>query len=441
MGATVHAFELLVSEGMRQINWSPSDVHPSLLVDRDEVRAELREDVLSYLGRDDPESKSTWAVIGDKGIGKTILTRAVLEDVRARRSGTTVIATVDCRERQSWREVLSQLCWALVTELRSLQKIKNGAVSDGLITQAQLLDELAKLDNAELQTLHERASSFRAGLKLAPSSELLSALQVDLGLELGFDEKKIRTLTGTRAFDESRLNRAVCALCRDIRAAGLRVVIYLDNVDELDHDYHDETSRVRVRRDAEGLLRLSNAPVALILNMRTYFSRVLPRQMANPPIVVEPLPPEDLHAILEKRNRQESRAVQEIFGQPDSRDAVGNLARLAPTPFSFLTWVHYLYRREYLVSGRLDEGFSRYVKAMFATIDERRILRVMESFETPTAIVGRERVLAACEGNESLLRVLEDRQVVLPGDFWAPDRYTLDPLFQVFHLRIVGSSS
>lgn len=425
---------------MRQINWSPADAHPSLLVDRDGVRAELRDDVLGYLQREDPDAKSTWAVIGNKGIGKTILTRAVLEEVRAQRSGSTVIAAVDCRERQSWREVLSQLCWALVTELRELEKIKGSSVSAALLTQAQLLDELAKLDTAELQTLHERALSFRAGLKLSPSTELLSALQADLGLELSFDEKKIRTLTGSRTFDESRLNRAICALCRDIRAAGLGVVIYLDNVDELDHDYHDEESRARVRRDAEGLLRLANAPVALVLNMRTYFSRVLPRQMANPPLLVEPLPAEELLAILDKRNRQEARAVQEIFGQPEAREAVRELAMLAPTPFSFLTWVHYLYRRDHLAPAKLDEGFSRYVRAMFATLEERQILRVMEAFGTPTTSVGRERVLAACEGSESLLRKLEDRQVVLPEDFWSPDRYTLDPLFQVFHLRLVGSS-
>lgn len=428
---------------MRQppINWGPTDAHPTLLVDRDDVRADLRDELLAFLEREDPNACGMWTVIGDKGIGKTVLTRAVLEEVRAARSGDTVIAAVDCRTRRSWREVLAQLCWALVSELRELKEIKNEAVSTALLTEAQLLEELAKLDKAELQTIHERALSYRAGLKAELPTELLAVLRADLGLELGIDEKRVRTLSGSRTFDEDRLNRAICALCRDVRAAGLRVVIYIDNVDELDHDYHDEESRARVRRDAEGLLRLADSPVALVLNMRTYFSRVLPRQMPVPPRVLGALPSSELLKILDKRNRQEARAVQESFGTPAAREAVDELARLSPTPLAFLTWVHVLHRWGCLALPKLEEGFSRYVESMYATLEKRQILRVMETFETPTSSVGRERMLAACEGSESLLRKLEDRQAVLPEDFWSPERYTLDPLFQAFHLRLVGSSS
>lgn len=424
-----------------RIDWNPSDVHPSRLVDRDEVRADLRDDLLGFLAGEDSSASGLWAVIGDKGIGKTILTRAVLDDVRRERSGTAVIATVDCRKRRNWREVLSALCHILVSELRSLQGIKSGSVSPALLAQAQLLEELAKVDKAELKTFHELALSHRAGLKIGLPTELLSALRADLSLEIGIDEKRIQSLSGSRIFDEDRLNRAICALCRDIRDSGLQVVIYLDNVDELDHDYHDESSRARVRKDAEGLLRLAESPVALVVNMRTYFSRVLPRQMPLPPWVLDPLPAGELLKILDKRNRQESRAVRDGFGTPQVREAVEDLARLAPTPLAFLTWVHALHRWNCLSLAKLDEGFTRYVRAMYSSIDTRQIVRVMETFGTPTAIIPRDRVLAACDGSESQLRKLEDLQVVLPEDFWAPERYTLDPLFQTFHLRIVGSSS
>lgn len=424
-----------------QIEWSPTDAHPSLLVDRDDMRTDLRDDLLGFLAREDPSVSGLWAVIGDKGSGKTILTRAVLDDVRRERSGTTVIATVDCRKRRTWREVLSQLCGTLVSELHDLDSIKDRAVSPALLAEARLLEELAKLDMAELKTFHELALSHRAGLKVGVPTELLSVLRADLGLEVGLEEKRIRSLSGSRIFDEDRLNRAICALCRDIRDSGLRVVIYLDNVDELDHDYHDESSRARVRKDAEGLLRLAESPVALVVNMRTYFSRVLPRQMPIPPWLLKPLPKGELLTILDRRNRQESRAVRDGFGTPEAREAVDDLARLAPTPLAFLTWVHALHRWNCLALARLDEGFERYVEAMYSSIDKRRIVRVMETFGTPTATIARERVLAACEGSESLLRKLEDLQVVLPEDFWAPELYTLDPMFQTFHLRIVGLAS
>lgn len=428
---------------MRQprIDWSPTGAHPSPLVDRDDLRADLRDDLLGFLEREDSSSSGLWAVIGDKGIGKTIFTRAVLDEVRAERSSTAVIATIDCRRRRTWREVLSQLCWALVNELREIKTIKSEAVHTALLAEAQLLEDLAKLDKAERQTFHERALSYRAGLEAELPTKLLSVLRADLGLELGIEEKRIRSLSGSRIFDEDRLNRAICALCNDIREAGLRVVIYLDNVDELDHEYHDESARIRVRKDAEGLLRLAESPVALVVNMRTYFSRVLPRQMPIPPWRLKPLPASELLAILDKRNRQESRAVRDSFGTLEARQAVIDLARLAPTPLAFLTWVHVLQRWNCLSLAKLEEGFSLYVEAMCSTIEKRRIVRVMETFDSPTVAVGRERVLAACEGSESLLRKLEDLQVVLPEDFWAPEHYTLDPMFQTLHQRIVGSEA
>lgn len=425
---------------MRPVDFSPTDVHPSLLVNRDDERAELRDDVLRFLDRRDIDLGSTWAVIGDKGIGKTIFTRSVLDDIRAKRSGDAVIVTVDCRKRRSWREVLAQLCWGLVDELREHEEIDPKTVSSELLKEAELLDELAKLDTAEIRVFHERALSFKAHLKLSPANALLSALKADLGLELGLDEKTVRSLSGTRTFDEDRLNRAICALCRDIRRAGLKVVVYLDNVDELDHDYHDEESRIRVRHDAEGLLRLGDAPIALILNMRTYFSRVLPRQMRNPPLRIGPLPGKDLLGLLDARLRHESGAVQEDFGRPETHAAVEQLANLAPTALAFLTWVRYLYQREHLTLDDLDHGFSRYVYAAYATVDENRIRRLMDAFETPTSSIARDRLLEACEGSESILRKLEDMQVVLPEDFWSPESYTLDPIFQTFHLRLVGSA-
>ncbi|MEM9463118.1 MAG: ATP-binding protein [Myxococcota bacterium] len=425
---------------LRPLDFMPTDVHPSLMVDRTELREELTADILRYLGRRDPRASGTWAVTGDKGSGKTILTRAVLEDVREKRSGSTVVVTVDCRERQSWRELLSQLGYGLMTELLELRKIERDVVSESLLAEAQLIDELARLDRAELRILHEHAQSFKAHLKLvAATSELLSSLRVDLGFDMGVDVRRVKGLSGMRTFDEDRLSRALCGLCQDIRAAGLGVVVYLDNIDELRHEYHDVESRRRIRRDVEGLLRLREAPIALVLNMRTYFSRVLPRQLPTPPLRLGPLPEQDLLGILDKRVRHESPEVQRGFEQPEAREAVERLAKLAPTALAFLTWVHYLYRRDYLALERLEQGFSRYVYSAYSTVDENQVRRLMDEFDTPTTSIDRERLLAACEGNEEILHKLEDLQVVLPGDFWSPQTYTLDPLFQTFHLALVGS--
>lgn len=428
---------------MRPLDFNPTDVHSTLLVNRDEECTSLYDDLVRYLERSEPDDQSrTWTIIGDKGIGKTAVTRAVLSKVREEISGKTIIATVDCRERRGWREVLAGLCHELVKELADLQQVNREVVDDSLLTEARLLDELAKLDEATLQTFHQRALGFKSTLKLNAGLSLLAALKAELGLELSIEEKAITNLSGSRAFDEDRLNRAICALCQDVRRAGLGVVIYLDNIDELDHDYHDEEARRRVRRDIEGLLKLDQAPIALVLNMRTYFSQVLPRRMPET-IRIGRLEDEILLDIAAKRMEHEESEIREIYQGSEIQQATQELARLAPTPLSFLTWLHFLFRREYLALDKLDEGFSRFIYNHYASLDnaEHRLRRVIELFDRPNAYVDRQRILEACDGSTSLLSKLQYMQVVLPEDFWAPDRYALDPIFQTFHPRLVGSET
>jgi len=49
-------------------------------------------------------------------------------------------------------------------------------------------------------------------------------------------------------------------------------------------------------------------------------------------------------------------------------------------------------------------------------------------------VINRERLLAACGGNEAEVNQVIDRQGVLPKDFWDPATYyTLDPELFIVH--------
>src|SRR5690606_29416819 len=83
--------------------------------------------------------------------------------------------------------------------------------------------------------------------------------------------------------DGPRLREALVRLLADIHThARLRVVLYLDNIEELDHEaMRDEVTRERVRGEIEALLELSEAPLGLVLNMRTYYASVLDRRISR----------------------------------------------------------------------------------------------------------------------------------------------------------------
>ncbi|MCC6558341.1 MAG: hypothetical protein IT372_35820 [Polyangiaceae bacterium] len=113
-------------------------------------------------------------------------------------------------------------------------------------------------------------------------------------------------------------------------------MLYIDNMDELRHHYRTDEERQKARRDTEVLLMLRDAPVVLVLNMRTYYSGILPREIANRR-VLRPLREAELLLILEKRLEAERHEVRMAIQAGPVKEATRRLAAIAPTPLAFLT--------------------------------------------------------------------------------------------------------
>lgn len=218
-------------------------------------------------------------------------------------------------------------------------------------------------------------------------------------------------------------------------------MLYIDNMDELRHHYRTDEERQKARRDTEVLLMLRNAPVVLVLNMRTYYSGILPREIANRR-VLRPLREAELLLILEKRLEAERHEVRMAIQAGPVKEATRRLAAIAPTPLAFLTWFKALFEEKAMSVERVAGGVTRFLETYYSTVPEQVWRKVVEAFDDPEECIDRDKLIAACDGNAALFNQAVDRQGVLPKDFWDPSTYfTLDPeLFLVHPKRsLLGS--
>jgi Cdc6-like AAA superfamily ATPase len=283
-------------------HFKPTNVEPNLLVDRAPEQGELRAMISPYLGLDDAKSRGCWAVIGEKGIGKSIFTRAVLQDLRSKHSGSTLFLEADCRSKHSWKKVIEALAASLAQELRNMQAAQVKYPPE-LLARAQQLVTLSSYDEAERREVHETLRIFEVGAGGGAALQATKALFANFGINLKRTDRELKDLTGKIKVTEFYLQDTLRALFEDIRQHGFKVIIYLDNVDELEHNYSTPEAIQRVRRDVEGLLELADAPVGLVLNTRTYFSSILQR-VARDIVLLERLKQEDTMAMMDNHLRR-----------------------------------------------------------------------------------------------------------------------------------------
>ena len=407
--------------------YNPTDVDPKQLVNRDTEAKWLEGGLRAYLesqrNRDQLGSRA-FCISGEKGMGKSILTRAAIERLRLEYSSNTLFLEIDCRGYRSWREILGAAARSVVDELTEL-KASRIAVSDALLATAKLLSTITTFDSAELTEIHEHIRQYEAAAALT-GGLTLKTLNVNFGISVKRDEKDIKALTGKVTFDEHRLCKSLQSLFRDIRKQGFNVVLYIDNIDELQHDYREASRREWVRHQTEGIFNLGEAPIGLVLNMRTYLSGILPR-FVDARRVLQLLTPSVLQEILAHRLHDETPEVQNLMNEVPVKQTLEKVGRLAPTPLAFLVWIKFLAEADALNPDGLEEGFSLFLETHYANIRKEVLHAVAETFDAPGQTVDAETILAACNGNKAVMAQLQDRQAILPEDFWNPVAFTLDP--------------
>lgn len=427
--------------------FDPTEAAPRLLINREDELKWLRTRLLDYLRRTEDKAYTgrPLALIGEKGVGKTILAAAVLDSLKHEPNigKHTLFLRVDCRRARSGRDVLTEIAQGLVESLAVEQKLDAKSPLAGLLDAARILRTLCNFVDAELKTVHEHLLQYKAALGLKGDRKLLGSLAVDFGISLERSEKHLTTLEGKLRFDDRRLARALGALFADIRGQGLHVVLHLDNIDELRHEgYQDEAVRGQTRHDVETVLSLIDAPIALLLCMRTYFAGSLPREVKQTKKLGQ-LASEHLQALLRPRlestlSPDELQALLTVLSGSALQADFHRLAAMSRTPLSYLTW---LQARMDDPRSTLDACLRSYLRTHYASLPEATLERVVRAFSQPEQPVSAAQLLAACADNQAVYSQLLDRQVVLPLDYWHPTEFTLDPELDFLFWLIKGQEA
>lgn len=108
--------------------FDPASVDPLLLVNREKDQRWLFDRLDAYLKSTPPHGGINFLVIGDKGSGKTILTRAVIRKARSQYSDRVVFLDINCRDLCTARAVFGRIATQLqesLTSLRELSRLPN----------------------------------------------------------------------------------------------------------------------------------------------------------------------------------------------------------------------------------------------------------------------------------------------------------------------------
>lgn len=415
-------------------HFDPGDVAPELLVNRAPLLDWLTEAFNSYFEDartpgDSARSNLMLGLHGEKGIGKSIVAQVAIQQLKENFSGEVLFLSIDCRPHHSMRDVLGEIAEKCLQELRELRQANPGLPAT-LIDQANVLVDLTRYEKVEMRGIHEQMKKYQRSLGPETSrSGMLSYLLFHFKISLELETKEIQSLSGQVVFDIPRLTRLFDFFFRDIREAGYRILLFLDNIDELHHDYRNDNARRLVRDEAEHVLRFRESPIALLICLRSYFAGVLPRGMLLQHVTR--LPSEEMNRILQERIDRERESNRKVLRSDEAHFLGKQLTERASTPLALITWFRYA-----ASMGRLKEDMPTVARAWceqerFPMLGSGVLQPVLDRFRSAKRegflTVSREEILAALKGNDLHLNQLQDCQAILPRDFWNPAEFTLDP--------------
>lgn len=396
----------------------PASVDPTDLVNRDRDVRWLRASLESFF-RDRARGRAL-AILGDRGIGKSIVMRRVIDSLREVHGGDTLFLVIDCRRYGDQRRVYHEIARLAVDQIGPTNR-------SALLDTARILETIAKFDEVERRVLSEHVTGFKAALTLKGEKNLLRLVGTIADVSVEQSKQRRETLEGKIFFDATRLRDAVVAFFSDLRAAGLDVVLVLDNLDELRHEaLGDDEKRRWLHGEIDGLLGLASAPIGLVVTARTYFAGCLNRQIDNTKVLGR-LDDAEHVAIIRRRLQREAPEVQRAFEDERCGKCIERLAKMAPTPLALLSWFRYLAENE-LHADEPREGLKGWLRDRYAHFRPQHIDALVSAFgDAPTSPVPGDVLLKACGDNQALWQQVLRSQIVLPIDFWHPHEFTLAP--------------
>ncbi len=317
---------------------NPNTTEPKYLANRVELRGRMLgvfEDYLQQWRREPSEGlrDARILVTGDRGIGKSILTRAVVADLAEKHDQTVIPVHVDSRNLHL-RQALVQLARDVEAQLRPLAE--------------QHREELLPLlDHLRLLTQGDRISRDKhsaIATKYGSTAKVGVERVVKLGGQFSWEQTRQHSSGRTVEAEvtEAVLRSALKALLKFMaeREHPWMVVVYYDNLDQL-----------LALRDADDILSstrliLEVGPCLAVAHIRSEaFVDNLGRDFTEK-FEVDPLGQAELLEVLDRRLLTAPPEVRAALGAGGhGREVVERLADCTGNALTFLRWLLALQRR------------------------------------------------------------------------------------------------
>lgn len=339
-------------------------IDAELFVDRDDDREQLRiilEDVLETGLRD-----CRVLITGDRGIGKSIFTRTVVDRFRADHADAVVTLSIPGRQL-GYKSALRELALALATAVRD-------QAPDDARRLSVWLDELRLLANSDRITQgHIDEIQRTAGMK---GDLTANGLFVRLRSRLSW-QKSWKTGDSHQSVVEvttDLLHSAiVTTLDRLAEATERLVVIFFDDLDQLAID-DDPRKVIETYKQF-----LALQPCVALVNLRSETVVDDIRRELNEFLELGAMNPRDLVAMLQKRESLAPASTRDMLRRSDLWRPFQRLAHGTGNPYVYLKWCHALLRLHAWPppdDWTDDDGLLRLVrKASTVGFDDHTILR------------------------------------------------------------------
>jgi hypothetical protein len=306
----------------------PTSTDPGDLVNRSSDRQRLLDMLTEYI--DLQQKNQRLLITGDRGVGKSILTRNVLAEFVNRRPAQVARVLVNGRGA-GYRSFLKELARGLAEAIRPL-----AAVEKRQDVLAWLDELLLVVNNAQITRGQTTTVATKYGLSAAAS--LFEKLKAH------FSWEETRSLAQTQQqvinVSDDFLHAAIAGTLELVGSVpAWVVVIFYDDLDQA-FDVGDPRS---VDSSIQRILELQ--PCVAIAHIRTEALTETVRRVIDEQLELKVLPPPELVAILRNRIQKAPAAAREAlsgtFFEPFE-----HLAGIVPTPtpLAFLRWVHAMLR-------------------------------------------------------------------------------------------------
>ena len=314
----------------------PTSVDPGDLVNRDAEREQLLS-VLEDYRNTAMEAGSASArearilISGERGVGKSILTRKVLADFGARHPDQVITATIDARSLQ-YRAVLTEIAKALVEQVRpQAQKHRQNLLP--LLSYVELLATQSQVQKSQTEAIQTKFG-IGAGIGIEAIAKLTGMLNWEQSRQSTTGVQTTLTVT------DNLLHTAIDLLLAELAQSPWFVVIFYDDLDQAITGAGADEILSLFRR----VLELH--PCIALVHVRTECCVDNLKREITENVELPGLEADAMQDLLRRRLETAPREIKEALGLEKNWHALVQLAGLTRNPLVFLRWVLGLLRTQ-----------------------------------------------------------------------------------------------